>query len=400
MTTSKWSDDAFLDRLQLQGDELADATVAEIARKGDDAVVNHVFRLMRYNHQPLPPGTPPEIRTFFEQTDKLPPDTDMERLDRGTQAFMSVVFESGSIMLTRSLPAGYASPRLSKTLCISNDLGNAPYRRVLAVIQLLLDVAGGRGFEPGGKAVMAAQKMRLLHAGVRHVTLKPAWIPDFTEEMGGVPASQEDMLGTLMGFSYLVIDGLRRIIGIIDDREAEDFYYMWQVYGVMMGIHPPGEAGSFEYIPSNLDEAGEFYESYARRHYVAADQNPEGVYLAEADLRMMQTLLPVPLRWLGWNIIPRLLIEDMLGRPGMHRVDLKPVPLYPLLELVFLEIPFAIDRIVRRRESQHMHGQFAELILGDMVDHGAGGEITFGVPMSMPELEALADNHSRPCLER
>ena len=306
---------------------------------------------------------------------------------------MRHIFEIGSVLLTRSLPAGYAAPRLSRTLTLSSDLVTASWRRVLAVVQLLVEIGGARGFQDGGAATMAGQKMRLMHAGVRGIARRrlPEFGPEHPE--AGSPVSKEDMLGTLMGFSYLPIDSLRQIAHDLPDQDAEDIYYLWQVFGVMMGIHLPvtgDEEPTFDYIPATLDDAAAFYQSYARRNYVSADQNPDGVVLARADLKMMKQLIPRHLRLLGCGILPKLLIQEALKPPAMALVGLRalPAPLYRLLKLTTLELPLFIDRVLHGL-TPNRQGYFAGVVLRDMVKFGREGEASFFIPDSVVALKRL-----------
>ncbi len=393
MAASKWSDDAFLDTLKAQGDELADLTVAELEAQGELPAANRIFREINVNTPVLPAAAPAALRRFWESTQSLPAGTDLARVARGEAAFMRHIFEIGSLLLTRSLPAGYAAPRLSRTLTLSDDLVTASWRRVLAVVQLLVEIGGSRGFQDGGAATMAAQKMRLMHAGVRRVARRrlPEFGPEHPE--AGSPASKEDMLGTLMGFSYLPIDSLRQIVGDLPDQDAEDIYYLWQVFGVMMGIHPPvtGDAEpTFDYIPATLDDAAAFYRSYGRRNYVSVDRNPDGAILARADLNMMQQLIPLPMRLLGCGVLPRLLIQDALKPPAMALVGLRafPLPLFRLLQLIYVKLPLFIDRVLHDL-TPNRHGYVAGILLRDTVKIGRNGEATFFIPDSVAALKRL-----------
>ncbi len=393
MADSKWSDDTFLDTLKAQGDELADLTVAELEAQGELPTANRIFREINVNTPALPADAPPALRRFWEATQTLPAGTDLARVARGEAAFMRHIFEIGSVLLTRSLPAGYAAPRLSRTLTLSGDLVTASWRRVLAVVQLLVEIGGARGFQDGGAATMAGQKMRLMHAGVRGIARRR--LPEFgaLHPEAGSPASKEDMLGTLMGFSYLPIDSLRQIAHDLPDQDAEDIYYLWQVFGVMMGIHPPvtGDAKpTFDYIPATLDDAAAFYQSYARRNYVSADRNPDGTVLARADLNMLKQLIPLPLRLLGCGILPRLLIQEALKPPAMALVGLRalPAPLYHLLRLIYLDLPLFIDRVLHGL-TPNRQGYFAGIILRDMVKIGREGEASFFIPDSVVALKRL-----------
>lgn len=393
MAESKWSDDAFLDTLKAQGDERADHTVAELDASGELPAANRIFRQIDYNTPELPADAPAPLQRFWEATQALPAGVDMDRISRGQAAFMRHIFEIGSFLLTRSLPAGYAAPRLSRTLALSDDLVTSTWRRVLAVVQLLVEIGGGKGFQDGGSSTVAAQKMRLMHAGVRRIARRrlPEFGPEHPET--GSPVSKEDMLGTLMGFSYLPLDSLRQIASDVPDQDAEDIYYLWQVFGVMMGIHPPvtGDTEpSFDFIPATLTDAAVFYQSYARRNYVDADRNPDGVTLAAADLRLMKQLIPGPLRLLGCGLLPRLLIQDALQPPAMALVGLRawPAPLYSLLKLIYLDLPLFVDRVLHDM-TPNRHGYFAGIILQDMVTTGRGGEASFFIPGSVAAIKAL-----------
>jgi len=71
----------------------------------------------------------------------------------------------------------------------------------------------------------------------------------------------------------------------------------------MMGLYPRDSPGGFEYVPSGLEEAREFYQTYARLNYTA-DFDSESVLL-EADsaldekVQSIASLLPKILRFQG-----------------------------------------------------------------------------------------------------
>ena len=81
-----------------------------------------------------------------------------------------------------------------------------PRRRIVETSQMIIDVMQEGGLEPGGYGVRTAQKVRLMHAGVRHLLLQRDWNPAW-----GVPINQEDLAGTLASFSAMVLDGLMKL---------------------------------------------------------------------------------------------------------------------------------------------------------------------------------------------
>jgi hypothetical protein len=272
-----------------------------------------------------------ELAPFFAQTKHFPPGTDLERCARGALVFEKTDAVSALILLAKSLPEGYAAPCLTEVLDLSQLLMRHPYKRLLATLQMLLQVSAS--FHPRNKtaqsdmrgqaAIGIAQKLRLWHSGVRDFA--DAKLPHF-EEKYGKPVSILDMVATVMGFSYLVIEGWERLnVREVTQQEKEDYYYMWKVYALMMGCHPAGEPGNACYIPYDVADAKRFYEAYARERY---EINPKGVMLAKASLDMLKAMIPTYLRAFGLGRLPRtymsiLMSESFcrgkLGLPSMRR---------------------------------------------------------------------------------
>ena len=75
-----------------------------------------------------------------------------------------------------------------------------------------------------------------------------------------MPVNHEDMLATIMGFSWLLIDGVRRLDLPLGHDEAEDLYYLWRVFALLMGIHPPGRPHDDSLIPPTIADAAAFYD--------------------------------------------------------------------------------------------------------------------------------------------
>ena len=85
---------------------------------------------------------------------------------------------------------------------------------------------------PQGKGIRSIQKVRLMHAAVRyHVQKSGQWNNDW-----GLPINQEDMLGTNLAFSFVILRGLRQIGCSLYFEEARAFMHLWNVIGAMLGI--------------------------------------------------------------------------------------------------------------------------------------------------------------------
>ncbi len=436
--TTKWSDDSFLDTIRGHTDSLADECVRKLNTNGvTTGEVSKIFAAMKANGHPLPPEVQSDpkfspLREFLRQTSTVPPNTDLERIDRGQTAFMTHLIPSVLALLLKSIPEGYASPPLTKVLNISGQLRDNPYHRLMGTLRFLIDVSSPHSFEcpsdtdashdhePGTvrRGIVTLQQVRLLHAGVR-VNIAPKWAdyPDYKKQMRAEPISLEDVLGTLIGFSLLVVRGLQ-ILRVrmgsegtgpySDDEEA--YYYVWRTFGQMFGIHPPGEPHSLEYLPKNLTEAKEFYDSYRRRHYVGArdftrgwrdvseGKNPDGVALADAHVRMVgvviQHIFPRFLRPLvpgpAVRLVPRIYMRQLIGDTGCARIGVRPVTLFVLLKKLLFEFPHVWARFWGRVDSD-VHVGISRWFLEYLIRYGYEKGVKFTIPSSVEDLKNLVE---------
>ena len=376
MSGDRWTDDAFLDGLRQQGDDLADGTVKRLHEEHGLDAVNRIFQSLAADHQPLPADAPEPFRKFMDATAEPPPGIDFERLNRGARVFRTHTFPACVALIASSLPCGYSAPCLSRILTVSNNLGNHPYRRLMGVLQMVVNVSTNVPSAGDERAHLTARKLRLLHSGIRFIV--PKHRPDYRQKFGEV-CNHEDMLGTIMGFSYLVIDGLRRLEVGLTDEQAEDYYYLWQAFIRMMGIHPPGEPQSTDYVPQSVAEAAAFYGAYSRRNYTGPEDNPDGAFLARKNLEMMRDLIPRRLRLLGLGRLPRLAMQELLGEAGMRRVGVRPAFAFGLQRGFF----DALVRLVQRFGGgvhEHFVGNVGLLVFQRLINVELGGEMRFIVP--------------------
>jgi hypothetical protein len=380
MTNHRWTG-TFLDGLKQQSDRHADEAFARILADGEQARIGQFFARLDTNDATAPADLFPQATEFIASTGKLPSWVELQRIQNGEATFWKHAYGIALVLLAKSLPEGYAAPNLSRILNMSGDLRARTYKRLLATLQLVLNVSSCTGFEPNGRAIISAQKLRLLHAGTRFVARRT--LTDF-EARYGVPVNQEDMLGTILGFSYLVILGLRTLEAGLTKQEEEDFLYTWKVFGIMMGIHPPGEPESTAYLPNDVADAEEFYRQYRRRHYVDASANSDGVLLGAADLALLTEMIPRPLRWLGFGIAPRIAMQDLMGPEACARIGISPVRGHRFVKWLIM----AVHRVLAPRTPPTQH-RLAKVIFGDMIKGAYGGEVTFTVPASLDDMRRM-----------
>ncbi len=271
--------EAFLVGLRQAGDPSADAVIEELARTQQIRAVSGVLRHLVDNDQPVPAELPPSIRRWLDGTGELPEWADRDRLERGCD----VVVEHGPqvcvAFATASLVYCYAGYPGVKVLAFTHRLDWDAVRRVGETAQFVLAVMAPGSLQPGGRGIRKIQKVRLLHAAIRHLmTASGRW--DVAAD--GVPICQEDLVGTLASMSWIVVDALPKLGVHIDDQEAEDYHYRWRVIGQMLGVDPAA-------IPTSMALAGELTGAIARRNH---RRSPEGVEMTRALFELHANSLP------------------------------------------------------------------------------------------------------------
>lgn len=271
--------DQLLDTLRQAGDPEAEAIVAALAREGELESVNQLLRSLLYNEQPVPEALPDRVEAWLRETCHLPEGADRRRLDRMSELFVQHGMVISLILATASLVECYAAVTGVKVLTYTYRLGKNPYQRIAETAQWVLLVMAPGGLGEGGQGIRATQKIRLMHAAIRHLIRQTG---RWDEAAHGVPICQEDQLGTLMAFSYVVLRDLRKLGFDVRPQQAEDYLYGWTVIGQLLGLRP-------DVLPGTMAEAQELTEAIYRRHH---GPSPEGVAMTHALLEMFAQLTP------------------------------------------------------------------------------------------------------------
>jgi ER-bound oxygenase mpaB/B'/Rubber oxygenase, catalytic domain len=261
------------------GDPSADALIEELARTEQIRAVSQILRNLVDNDQPLPDDVPSSLAEWLQTSGRVPAWADQERLERGC----TVVVEHGPqvcvSLATASLVYCYAGYPGVKVLTFSRRLDHDAVRRVGETAQFVLAVMAPGSLQPGGRGIRKIQKIRLLHAAIRHlISTSGRW----SAEMDGLPICQEDLAGTLMSFSWIVIDALGKLGVRVEKQEAEDYHYRWRVIGEMLGVDPA-------IIPVDLAGARELTDWIARRNH---RRSPEGIEMTRALFELHANSLP------------------------------------------------------------------------------------------------------------
>jgi hypothetical protein len=112
------------------------------------------------------------------------------------------------------------------------------HRRIFETAQFILDAMSPGGLSAKGRGIRSAQKVRLMHAAIRHyIQTVPRWNQQWNDAWG-VPINQEDLAGTLMTFSVQILVSMKQFRIPMTPAEEEAYFHAWKVIGLIMGIDP------------------------------------------------------------------------------------------------------------------------------------------------------------------
>jgi hypothetical protein len=296
--------DTYLESMRQVGDPSADAVIASLFSQGDDAVkqVSLFLRGLVENDDLADDKVDPRLRDFLHQTSP-PAWADMSRCELAARIFRRYAPHIVTMLNLYALPMTYTAAKGVKVLARTNRLQSNATRRITETAQMIIDCMRPGGLDPSGqrhelrapKGIRSAQKVRLLHATIRYLIQNhdPSWSKDW-----GVPVNQEDMAGTMLSFSVLILDGLQRIGIELSADERGAYHHAWNVVGHYMGVHE-------DLLVHDIDRASQLALQIVKRQAGAC---PEGQALTQALVGMLEHMLPgnmfdnVPVRLMRYFI--------------------------------------------------------------------------------------------------
>ena len=280
--SSRWTD-ALLDRMRELGDPVADAPVAAVLERGDVDAVNAIMHTLVRTDQPVPDQLPDDIRAYLAETLPLPEWADMRKIKRAQQLFETWGLQIAICLFCASLPSSYAAADGVKVPYLTARLDTDARRRVMETGQFLIDVLTVGGLDENGKGRRTIQRVRLMHAAVRHlIKARNEQQPGLWDPNWGTPINQEDLAGTLLAFSYVVADPMRRLGVRVPAKDADAYLHLWNVIGHLLGVRD-------ELLVRGISDAAALVDAIRRRQFRAS---PEGQDMTDALLNLLDEMTP------------------------------------------------------------------------------------------------------------
>jgi hypothetical protein len=362
--------DAFLDRMREVADPPADRAIQAVFQSGDRAAVQRVLDTVQRNDEFVPDALPAPVRQYLEELPEIP-EPEQALIQEGQDLFAEHGPEVMMILACYSLPAAYAARKGVQVLYRTGYLADRPNIRLFQTSQMVIDVMTPGGLGPKGRGRVTAQKVRLMHAAIRHLLLtdtKNPWPAEF-----GVPINQEDLAGTLMTFTHVIHMGIEKLG--IDRPWPPGWLNAWQAVARILGIVD-------ELIPTNPAQATELCETIDRRQ---VQPSPEGRALTQALLEMLAHYSPP-----GLKGMPAALMRLFLPEPVAEGLD---VPHHWFdEELLSIGVYFerVLERIAPSGSRRGAYRTFGTHIVEMLVKAEVGRRPEFRIPTNLRDTWQLS----------
>jgi len=306
-TPSRWSDE-FLDSMRQLTDPIADDAVNDLFNTDEvgavDALMNHLVN----NDQIIADQLPGNIQHYLKATEALPEWADTAKIAIAEALFGRCGPSICMSLMCASLPSAYAAAKGVQVLQMTARLKTDPKRRIGETAQMIIDVLAPGGLSPGGLGIRAAQKVRLMHAAVRNLISRSGrWNAEW-----GQPINQEDLAGTLMTFSWIVLESLRKLKIEVEPQEAEAYVHAWNVVGHVMGIR-------LELLPDDVAQAGQLTQIIAQRQQRASEAGRE---MTSALIEMLENQTPgTVFKGMPDTMIRHLIGDEVANMIGISQED-------------------------------------------------------------------------------
>ena len=267
---------AVFDQLRLNQDLLADQAVQVLVSNPHFAKEINSWESIPTT---IPSNFPDQLKCYFEFFLIKEKEFSIEK-NQLAQAYFE---RNGDLYLAMlgfySLPYCYAFADGAQVLVRSQRILDQIGERLGETTRFVLDIFKPGAFTSQDEAFLTCAKVRLIHAYSRYFirTYAKDWNPAF-----GEPINQEDLLGTNLAFSHIVLRGMTKMGLPPSVKEHQALLLYWKWIGELMGVET-------NFWPTTAKEAFELDRLIRKRQLKASDA---GKKLTRALLEFYQKNIP------------------------------------------------------------------------------------------------------------
>ncbi len=262
----------FLNKQRLIGDAPADRLIANLFTQGKQAAL---YGLLKLEVKQIEQQSNTPIKKFLTNQKVKPTWFNARQVQHGQRLFKQYAVEMMALLGAMSLPYCYAASPGNKALYLSDKMRNSPGKRLIDTASFVIEVLTPGSLDDDKKGHVHINKVRLIHALSRYyLKTSSKWNMDW-----GLPINQEDMAGTNLAFSYVILLGLQQSGFMLSQKEKEDFLYTWRYIGYLLNINK-------SLLPQTLTEARQLTNIIKKRNFKKTE---EGIILTSELLTYYKT---------------------------------------------------------------------------------------------------------------
>ena len=298
----------FLNKMRLQGDKKADGLMSDIFKNDQKEALYKILALSPEEGAKSSSGYEP-LDNFMQRKRQKPEWYDEKQMDAGAEVYAEYASEIMMLLGAMALPYCYAATPGNKTLYLSEKIRKTPGKRLLETAEFVIDLMEPDSLKENGAGHWLINKTRLIHAMVRMMIGRH---PDYKKEWG-IPANQEDMAGTNLAFSFIVLKGLSKMGYRLSIEEKEAFLYRWRYIGYQLHLDD-------QLLVANLKDAMAMEIAIKERNFKKSE---EGILLTHALIDHYQRTMPKSLAALVKSQIRFFLGNEVSTMVGLAKEPLK-----------------------------------------------------------------------------
>ncbi|HCT40109.1 MAG TPA: DUF2236 domain-containing protein [Moraxellaceae bacterium] len=179
------------------------------------------------------PDCPEPLRVFFKTYDSPPVWMNQQLLDEGCRFIHGTGTTATIVLRDLALMAGYLLSGFNQSLVMTGALNKSTSRRVAETGKWWMDCTETGGLHRFGQGFKSTMHVRLVHALVRRgLAARPEW----DSAKWGLPLNQIDMVATYLGFSVVMLGGLKKMGVPVTPRESKAVMHLWSYACWLMGV--------------------------------------------------------------------------------------------------------------------------------------------------------------------
>ncbi|MCP5016407.1 MAG: DUF2236 domain-containing protein [Ketobacter sp.] len=178
-------------------------------------------------------NSPAAIQSFFNTLQTPPSWIDFELVEEGVNFIHGLGITAGYVLRDLALMGGYMLSGFNQSLVMTGALNKGTAQRIAETGKWWIDCTEHRGMRPFGPGYKTTLQVRMVHALVRRGLDKHK---DWDHSHWGLPLSQIDMVATYLGFSVVMLVGLRKLGIPVLPRESKAVIHLWSYACWLMGV--------------------------------------------------------------------------------------------------------------------------------------------------------------------